>query len=386
MGDDCILTAVGDKKQRVMGWAGALEKVFELYTNDFAANSETMLVNHRSAPQLVTLQKPVIEELIGTSLDIKPNDKWSGDEGVSEVWQFLHEEHEAVVVSKKIKNLMEQNKIKCNDICILTRKLPAEYTNKIISTLKNLNIEARVEELYQTLLKEDLVLIYQSIFRLASDVKSPDEWTFLIGILRRLKGYSTRTPDTLLIDLENHFNKYLESFRQKLSTISSKEDLLDLTYGILQYFDPDLLQGLYRQYNKGYLELLTGQFIELVWKEFSQCNNWFLSIERFKGIHSIPIMTIHKSKGLEYNTVFLIGLEDSAFFGNSDEELCTFFVAISRAIERLYITTCINRGAEKNSTSKIKSFYDLWKSANVGKSISFTNFDEKYQGYFREPK
>ncbi|MGG1660884.1 UvrD-helicase domain-containing protein [Brevibacillus sp. NRS-1366] len=387
MGTDCILTAVGDNKQRVMGWAGALEKVFELFKKDFFASSETMLVNHRSAPRLVRLQKPVIEKLIGQSLDIKPNDRWSGDEGVSEVWQFLNEEHEAMVVSNKIKVLMDQNRLKCSDICILTRKLPAEYTSNIISLLKKLNIESRVEEQYQTLLKEDLILIYQCVFQLASNVKSPDEWTFLIGILRRLKGYSARTPDTLLIDLENRFNIYLESVRHRLPTISTEEDLLDLTKGMLRYFDQELLHGLYRQYNKGYVELLTGQFVGLVWKEFSQCKDWILSIERFKGIHSIPIMTIHKSKGLEYNTVFLIGLEDSAFFGSPDEELCTFFVAISRAIERLYITTCIKRGADKNSTSKIKLFYNLWKSANIGQSISFTrDFEEKYQEYFGEAK
>lgn len=38
-----------------------------------------------------------------------------------------------------------------------------------------------------------------------------------------------------------------------------------------------------------------------------------MAIENFCGDHSIPIMTIHKSKGLEYNAVYFVGLEDSAF-------------------------------------------------------------------------
>ncbi len=31
------LTAVGDTKQRIMGWAGALEGIFETYAEDFGA-------------------------------------------------------------------------------------------------------------------------------------------------------------------------------------------------------------------------------------------------------------------------------------------------------------------------------------------------------------
>ncbi len=54
-------------------------------------------------------------------------------------------------------------------------------------------------------------------------------------------------------------------------------------------------------------------------------------------------MTIHKSKGLEYDTVFVVGVEDDAFFAKnraiSNEDASAFFVAISRAKRNLYITT-----------------------------------------------
>jgi DNA helicase-2/ATP-dependent DNA helicase PcrA len=388
MSSDSILTAVGDKKQRVMGWAGALEKIFELFTVDFAALNETMLVNHRSAPRLVTLQKPIIESLLGQTLDIKPNERWSGDEGISEVWQFLNEDDEALFICNKTGHLIEKDQIKYNEICILARKTPLEYTKNIIALMKRQGIEARVEEPYQALLKEDIIILYQNVIQLALNVKSPDEWRNTVGIIRRLKGYSARTPDSLLHDVENRFNIYLESIRPKLKAATTKEDFIDLTNGILQYFDPALLQGLYKQYNKMYLDLLTKQFIDLVWKEYSLCKDWMLSIERFKGTYSIPIMTIHKSKGLEYNTIFLIGLEDSAFFGyryNPNEELCTFFVAVSRAIKRLYMTTCKIRGDVTNSTKTIKLFYDLIKASSVCKGYSFAeNFEEKRNQYFGE--
>ena len=57
-------------------------------------------------------------------------------------------------------------------------------------------------------------------------------------------------------------------------------------------------------------------------------------------------MTIHKSKGLEYHTVVFVGFEDSAFWNfrnKPTEESCTFFVAFSRAKNRVVFTFCEHR-------------------------------------------
>ena len=76
-------------------------------------------------------------------------------------------------------------------------------------------------------------------------------------------------------------------------------------------------------------------------------------------------MTIHKSKGLEYEVVFFIGLEDSAFWNftkQPDEDKCTFFVALSRAKERVDFTFCKGRQTrftDKQSNSKINELYDM---------------------------
>ena len=58
----------------------------------------------------------------------------------------------------------------------------------------------------------------------------------------------------------------------------------------------------------------------------------------------IPIITVHQSKGLEYKNVFLVGLQENTFpsymslkGNNLEEEKRTFYVAITRAKERLYL-------------------------------------------------
>ncbi len=51
------ITAVGDNKQRIMVWAGARKTIFEDFQQDFNAMKIPLLMNHRSAPRLVDLQK-----------------------------------------------------------------------------------------------------------------------------------------------------------------------------------------------------------------------------------------------------------------------------------------------------------------------------------------
>ncbi|NME95323.1 UvrD-helicase domain-containing protein [Clostridium cochlearium] len=55
----------------------------------------------------------------------------------------------------------------------------------------------------------------------------------------------------------------------------------------------------------------------------------------------VKIMTVHGSKGLEFNTVFVVGMNKNVFpskRGDLEEERRLFYVAITRAKEKLYIT------------------------------------------------
>ena len=70
-------------------------------------------------------------------------------------------------------------------------------------------------------------------------------------------------------------------------------------------------------------------------------------------------MTIHTSKGLEFNTVFLIGAYDGALPSGRDdadleEERRLLYVAITRAKQRLYISYPTHTGdnADSNKVSR----------------------------------
>jgi len=91
---------------------------------------------------------------------------------------------------------------------------------------------------------------------------------------------------------------------------------------------------------------------------------WADLIDAVEGKGQVRLMTIHKSKGLEYHTVIFVGLHQNAFFGyrrNQAEETNNFFVALSRARERVYFT----RSIESGDTIQIRGLIDLLKKANI---------------------
>ena len=75
------------------------------------------------------------------------------------------------------------------------------------------------------------------------------------------------------------------------------------------------------------------------------------SVQENADEDALNLMTIHTAKGLEFNTVFIVGLEEKLF----PHEMCMFepaqlaeerrlcYVAITRAMKKLYFTFCESR-------------------------------------------
>lgn len=62
------------------------------------------------------------------------------------------------------------------------------------------------------------------------------------------------------------------------------------------------------------------------------------ALARFSEDQAVRILTIHKSKGLEFDSVIIMAVENEIFFGDQDENRCAFFVGVSRAKRRLILT------------------------------------------------
>ena len=62
------------------------------------------------------------------------------------------------------------------------------------------------------------------------------------------------------------------------------------------------------------------------------------ALTRFSDDQAVRILTIHKSKGLEFDSVIIMAVEKEIFFGDPDENRCAYFVGVSRAKKRLVLT------------------------------------------------
>jgi DNA helicase-2/ATP-dependent DNA helicase PcrA len=98
-------------------------------------------------------------------------------------------------------------------------------------------------------------------------------------------------------------------------------------------------------------------------EEFLQQISLYTEQDGLRDESAITLMTLHNAKGLEYETVFIVGCEDGAFphmkaleEGGEEEERRLCYVGITRARARLYMTWTRERRlfgrAERNLPSR----------------------------------
>ena len=371
-----IITAVGDTKQRIMLWAGAKKSIFEDFQNDFSSQKRTLIMNHRSAPRLVEIQKAMYNRLNEDTIDLRTNEKWNQEDG--EAYLRLFEDHikEADVLSEEINSLISTG-VKINEICILVKQKVDDYSREIINKLSKYNIKARNEAVYQELLKEDVIKILVSLFRLASNVGKPDDWDYIYDILCELYGIDESCKPEILNNFIRKIGLMINDIEINLNIANEEQfsELVDSKVGDISY---DKFASKFKQYkSKDYFDDVVDEFKRLVWVEYNETRDWIKAIDNFEGKNSIPIMTIHKSKGLEYDTIFFVGLEDSAFWNfknQPDEDRCVFFVALSRAKRRIDFTFSLNRPTKFSclqSHDCINEFYELFNNTDIVKKIVY---------------
>jgi superfamily I DNA/RNA helicase len=371
-----ILTAVGDRKQRIMLWAGAKESVFADYQKDFTAKQIQLTMNHRSAPRLVKLQKQMYASLLESDITIETSKKWGKDDGEIKLFITQDDKNEATSIVEDIKSVIS-NGIKPEEICILCKQKPQDYTIKIISELDKQGIKARLENDYQDLLKEPVVLLLINCLTLVINRRNPDAWEYV-----NQENYAFLNYDYAIS--QEKFNQDQESLTSMIAQVSNCipqcttiVTFMKLIDVIIEYWGVNKIKTTYPSYSQGdFFNKILQQFCVFLWKEISEVSlDWDKGLRNFLGEGTIPIMTIHKSKGLEYSAVYFIGLEDGAFWNfknQSDQDRCAFFVALSRAKQYVSFSFCGKREGfwfPIQNHNKINEFFELLKIDGMAKII-----------------
>jgi superfamily I DNA/RNA helicase len=76
------------------------------------------------------------------------------------------------------------------------------------------------------------------------------------------------------------------------------------------------------------------------------------ALQRLSDDQAVRILTIHKSKGLEFDSVIMLAVEEEIFFGDQSANRCAFFVGVSRAKRRLVLTHADQRERPSGYTKR----------------------------------
>lgn len=335
-GTSARLTAVGDTKQKIMGWAGALEGIFETFAQDFSAEPLNMYRNFRSKPCLLRLQNKIIQNLDPNS--VMPEELLRGDEGEILLCEFENDVEEAKSIVERISEWISNEKIPLHEIAILVSKQAESYAAVIMKNLEEKNIRYRNEQQLQDISTEPITrLIIDYLLYFYGD-REPQSWL-------RLQEQILPFVDDEELEFSKHH--YLQDFIINQKKIIKKSESASGKFAcwrqvissFLEQLSIETITTLSPDYeSESRLREIVNSTITKIQELLEKESDLIKVLKSFLDDQAIRIMTIHKSKGLEFHSVIILAVEKETFWGDKDAERCAFFVGVSRAKQRLLIT------------------------------------------------
>jgi superfamily I DNA/RNA helicase len=365
-GTSIRLTAVGDTKQKIMGWAGALDGIFETFANDFSAIPLNMYRNFRSKPRLLRLQNEIIRVLDSTS--VMPEDQIVGDEGEIFSKQFQTSQAEAESLADMICNWVELEKIPPSEIAVLVSKQLDLYANHLMAALELKNIPYRNEQQMQDITVEPAARLIVDHLSCLFGKREPKAWTRLMNQLTPFSDDEMQSSDR---------REFQYFFKEQLKSVAALESLGDPLSGWW-----DLVKSFLNRIGIETLVALSPDYeshtrLTEVIRDTKARIEELLELEpelpkaltRFVDDQAVRILTIHKSKGLEFDSVIMMAIDEEIFFGDRDANRCAFFVGVSRAKRRLILTF-------SNERERPDGYKKRWATRRTKQSEYFSYIDD----------
>ena len=365
----CNLFLVGDDNQSIYGFRGSSDNISKLkidYSNYYEIELNQ---NYRSSKKIIEVANKCI------SFNGKKRNLYSEINGSNHdvvYCNFRDEFEESKFIVNEIKALLDYE-INYNQICILSR------SNNIVT---NLQFEFKKNKIPYTVLSNNDFFkkkVFKDLISFLSFVINPNDLISFDRIINlktiilsdKVMDYiydvcSLNVPlSRVIVELDNKISsdKYLKiiNFYQsirKLHSLVSSTSLSDLVSLIIREFDylsiidDNQLNDLeymkefvneleLKRKNKSVNELI------MLFDDLS-LTNFEISLSKNNGI---LFSTIHSAKGLEFDYVFMIGLNEGIFPNDKKiesenellEERRIFYVGLTRAKKKLYLCSCSKR-------------------------------------------
>lgn len=349
LGSDAKLVAVGDTKQRIMGWAGALEGIFKTYAADFGAKPLNLYQNFRSAPRLRRMQNAMVRVMDpAAALD---DGELQGEDGQIDILRFKDAREEASHLADAIVGWIDNDAMEPSEIAVLVSKQQTLYCQELRAVLSARKVPFREEDQAQDFASEPVVRLITDFLLVVSGSAQPEAYRRLLDAVV----YGEALDDEREYRARSRWERFVTGVRQRISNKQLKLGDCDTTKKLvgqlIETVGRDAVVAFSADYTQGNrLDQLIEDTVARISDLLEDGTELSTALSAFSADRAVRIMSIHKSKGLEFDTVIMIGVEEETFWGKIDEERAAYFVGTSRAKRRLLLTVCEYRDRPKGAT------------------------------------
>jgi superfamily I DNA/RNA helicase len=372
LGTDIVITAVGDNKQQIMRWAMAMNDPFGAFDVDFGAKRTPLHNNYRSSPELVRIQHQLARALDQNAVEPVSNAKATISGDACAIWDFPTPDIEAARLAAFIASEMKSHGLGPRDFVLLVRQRADRYTAVLEPQFRAAGIALRNEAgtvgdiTLQELLPDEVSTLLVCVLRLAMTARAGRFWTDsqeTIGALRGINPDDGPAQARFSATLDRFVTELRGQYPAPPTTPVAAETL---TAEVVDFIGRDRLLAAHPAYAQGgWLEKIINAATLHLLASSRSAKYWADALDAYEGLQAVPLMTIHKSKGLEYHTVVFVGLDDDAWRRSFEEDRIEatsgFFVAFTRAKQRVVFTYCARRGTRR----AIATLYQLLLDAGV---------------------
>ena len=368
------IAVVGDDDQSIYSWRGANYQNIVNFEKDFPERKEYRLErNYRSSGNILS----AANALVIHNKERKDKKLWteSGDGASISIKRHTTGEEEAMWIATEIRKLMRENHYCLNDFGVLVR------TNSLMNTIETTFVESQLpvcvsggSSFFDRKEIRDMLCFLKIL------VNESDDNSLLRIINTPRRGIGRTTVEKLRRYADDHNT----TLHIALEELSASTDFRESTRNALQDFVKLIHKwmGMTGRPEKLIETILADTGYEAMVREEFPDSDKAVAF-KMRGIHfltermntyikehpgttlrdylrsvsiigddskddelKISLMTMHASKGLEFKIVFLAGIEDHIIPSaraleedsrNIDEERRLFYVAITRAKEKLFI-------------------------------------------------
>jgi len=342
LGSPAILTAVGDTKQSIMGWAGALEGIFEIFAEDFDARPLSLYQNFRSAPRLRRMQNAMIRVMDPPAAG--DDGELQGDTGTITVLQYATDKEEAADLTVRVRAMIAHDGLPASEIAILVSREQKYFCQDLMAAMDAAGVPYRDEDSAQDLASEPVARLIVDFLLVACGRREAAAHRRLLEQVVFSYGFDEEHE----YQQRSRWSRLIADTRARIASreidLSSEGDLTDLAHTVIASVGRERIVEMSSDYAQGdRLDQLIAETIAKAHGLLVRGGDPALALASFAGDEAVRIMSMHKSKGLEFEAVVILGVENQTFWSSLASERSVYFVGISRARTHLLLTHCGQR-------------------------------------------